>query len=258
VPPSVPQCVPIEDAWSFQPPWSGFDKAMAEIRYQTVRIIPALSANAAPSGVMRGPRRRSEIRLHRQLGMQAPDCVGQIERAVEQPAWRAVVKTFTYRVIVTTIDFGANYFVTGELTTAAGMSSLSLVAGPIAYFAHEAAWHYYGPASARQPNPLEATVHVPIPGAAQGEENGRTRFASVKVSRALAKTVTYEVVTAVSEFGANHLFVRDLAAAAGLTAFSIVIAPFVYYVHEKAWDCYDATKARSSPSVPALKLLPAA
>jgi hypothetical protein len=25
---SVPQCVPIEDAWSFQPPWSGFDKAM--------------------------------------------------------------------------------------------------------------------------------------------------------------------------------------------------------------------------------------
>jgi uncharacterized membrane protein len=231
---------------------------MAEIRYQTVQIIPALSANAAPGGVMRGPRRRSEIRLHRQLGMQAPDCVGQIERAVEQPAWRAVVKTLTYRVIVTTIDFGANYFVTGELTTAAGMSSLSLVAGPIAYFAHEAAWHYYGPASARQPNPLEATVHVPIPGAAQGEENGRTRFASVKVSRALAKTVTYEVVTAVSEFGANHLFVRDLAAAAGLTAFSIVIAPFVYYVHEKAWDCYDATKARSSPSVPALKLLPAA
>jgi uncharacterized membrane protein len=111
---------------------------------------------------MRGPRRRSEIRLLRQLGMQAPDCVGQIERAVEQPAWRAVVKTFTYRVIVTTIDFGANYFVTGELTTAAGLSSLLLVAGPIAYFAHEAAWHYYGPASARQSNPLKATVHVPV------------------------------------------------------------------------------------------------
>jgi hypothetical protein len=45
------------------------------------------------------------------------------------------------------------------------------------------------------------------------------------VSRALAKTVTYEVVTAVSEFGANYLFVRDLAAASGLTASSIVIAP---------------------------------
>jgi uncharacterized membrane protein len=171
--------------------------------------------------------------------------------------WHAVVKTFTYRVLVTAADFGANYFVIGELATAAGLSSLSLVAGPIAYFAHEAAWHYYGPASARHPNPFEATVHVPIPGAAQDKENGRTRFASLKVSRALAKTVTYEGVTAVSEFSVNYLFVRNLASAAGLTAFSIVISPFVYYVHEKAWDYYDATKARS-PAAPALKLLPAA
>ena len=151
--------------------------------------------------------------------------------------------------MVTTADFGANYFVIGELATAAGLSSLSLVAGPIAYFAHEAAWHYYGPASARHSDPLEATVHVPIPGAAEGEENGRTHFASVKVSRALAKTVTYEGVTAVSEFGVNYLFIRDLASAAGLAAFSIVISPFVYYVHEKAWDYYDAAKARQRRSL---------
>jgi uncharacterized membrane protein len=150
--------------------------------------------------------------------------------------WRAVVKTFTYRAIVTTVDFGANYFVIGEPVTAAGLSGLSLVAGPIAYFAHEAAWHYYGPASAQHPNPLEATVHVPIPGAAEAEVNGQTRLAGVKVSRALAKTATYEVVTGVSEFGANYLFVRDIAAAAGLTAFSLVISPFVYYLHEKGWD----------------------
>ena len=77
------------------------------------------------------------------------------------------------------------------------------------------------------------------------------------MSRAFAKTATYEAVTGVSEFGVNYLFVRDLAAAAGLTAFSIVISPFVYYVHEKAWDYYDATKARS-PVAPAQKLLPAA
>jgi uncharacterized membrane protein len=182
--------------------------------------------------------------------------------ASDEPAsfdtWRAVVKTFTYRAVVTTIDFGANYFVIGELATAAGLSNLSLVAGPIAYFAHEAAWHYYGPLSARHSNPREATVQVPIPGMAGSEEDGRTRFASVKVSRALAKTITYEVVTTVSEFGANYLFVRDLTAAAGLTAFSAVVAPFVYFVHEKAWDYYDATKARSSPAAPALKLLPAA
>jgi uncharacterized membrane protein len=159
--------------------------------------------------------------------------------------WRAIVKTFTYRASVTTVDFGANYFVLGELASAAGLSSLSLVAGPIAYFAHEAAWHYYGLASARHSNPREATVHLPILGAAPGEKKGRARFANVKVSRAVGKTVTYEVVTAVSEFGANYLFVRDLAAAAGLTAFSVVIAPFVYYVHERAWDYYDTTKAQS-------------
>jgi uncharacterized membrane protein len=134
---------------------------------------------------------------------------------------------------------------------------LSLVAGPIAYLYHEAAWHYYGPTSARHSNPLKATVHVPIFGTTQGEGTARTHFAGAKVSRAFAKTVTYECVTAVSEFGVNYVFVRDLAAAAGLTAFSIVIAPFVYYVHEKAWDYYDATKARS-PAVPTLNLLPAA
>jgi uncharacterized membrane protein len=171
--------------------------------------------------------------------------------------WRAAVKTITYRMMVTTADFGANYFVIGELATAAGLSSLSLVAGPIAYFAHEAAWHYYGPASARHRNPLQAAVHLPIPGAAGGGDNGRTPFASLKVSRALAKTVTYEGVTGVSEFSVNYLFVRDLASAAGLTAFSIVIAPIVYYVHEKLWDYYDATKARS-PAAAVPKLLPAA
>lgn len=174
--------------------------------------------------------------------------------------WRAVIKTLTYRVMVTTADFGANYFVIGELTAAAGLSSLSLVAGPIAYFAHEAAWHYYGP-TASDTNPLDATVHVPmhmpIPGTATGKDNGRTRIAGVNVSRALAKTVTYEGVTAVSEFTVNYLFVRDLVAAAGLTTFSVVISPFVYYVHEKAWDYYDATKAQA-PAGSARQLSPAA
>ena len=160
-------------------------------------------------------------------------------------AWHAVVKTVTYRVMLTTADFGANYFVIGDLATAAGLSSLSLVAGPIAYFAHEAAWHYYGPASARHPNPLEATVRLPIPGPAGGEKNTRARFANVEISRTLAKTVTYEGVTAVSELGVNYFFIRDLAAAAGLAAFSVAISPFIYYVHEKAWDYYDATRARS-------------
>jgi uncharacterized membrane protein len=168
---------------------------------------------------------------------------------------QAVAKTLTYRAMVTAVDFGANYFVIGEFVAAASLSSLSLVAGPIFYFAHEAVWHYYGPATARYGNPLEAAVHVRIPGTTTHQANGDTRFASIRVSRALAKTVTYEGVTGASEFAVNFLFVRDLAAAAGLTAFSMAIAPVVYYVHEKLWDYYEANKAR--PAATALKFLPA-
>ena len=57
---------------------------------------------------------------------------------------QAVAKTITYRLIVGTLDFTANYIVIGELSTAAGLSTLSLVAGPLFYFAHEAAWNYIG------------------------------------------------------------------------------------------------------------------
>jgi len=233
-------------------------------------LIPGLliggAAMLAPRLLPRDILNGSRNRQRRAAPSSVPAPPSASAHSAEAPAsgepasfdtWRAVVKTVTYRVMVTTVDFGANYFVIGELATAASLSSLSLVAGPIAYFAHEAAWHYFGPDSARHPNPLEATVHVPIPGTAEREDNGHTRFAGLKVSRALAKTVTYEGVTAVSEFSANYFFVRDLTAAAGLTAFSVVIAPIVYYVHEKAWDYYDATKSRS-PASPTVKLLPAA
>ena len=215
-------------------------------------LAPRLLPRDMLNGLGDRPRRRTTPSAPTALSAEAP--------ASGAPAAfdmrRTVVKTLTYRVMLTTVDFGANYFVIGELAIAAGLSSLSLVAGPIAYFAHEVAWHYYGPASARHVDPLEASVHMPIPGAAKGEKNGRSRFVGVKVSRALAKTVTYEGVTAASEFGVNYFFVRDLAAAAGLTAFSVVISPFVYFVHEKAWDYYDATKTRSSAGR-AIKLLPA-
>jgi uncharacterized membrane protein len=206
-----------------------------------------LAPRLLPRDMLRGLRGRRGAAL-------SPTAAAATKHSVEAPvsgapapfdAWRAAVKTITYRVMVTTVDFGANYFVIGELATAAGLSSVSLVAGPIAYFAHEAAWHYYGPVSARHADPLDATVNVSFPGAAaSGGSSPR-----LKVSRAVAKTATYEVVTGVSEFSVNYLFVRDLAAAAGLTAFSLVVSPFVYYVHEKAWELYDATKVQPATRV---------
>jgi uncharacterized membrane protein len=144
--------------------------------------------------------------------------------------WRAIVKTVTYRVALTTVDFGANYLVVGELTTAAGLSGLSLVAGPIAYFTHEVVWHRYG-------------QH-----AATGSRGTETRLAGVNVSRTLAKTLTYEGVTAVSEFSVNYFVVRDFAAAAGLAAFSVAVSPIVYYVHERAWES-DGDKTSPAPFI---------
>lgn len=177
------------------------------------------------------------------------------ESASDKPApfdtRRAVFKTVTYRALVTTADFGANYFVIGELALAAGLSSLSLVAGPLFYFAHEWGWHYYGPVSAYPVHARGAeTTDSPRP------EDAQTSLAGFAMSRALGKTITYEGVTAVSEFSVNYLFVRDLASAAGMTAFSMAVSPIIYYLHEKAWDYYDASTA-PAPIPAELKLLPA-
>ena len=57
---------------------------------------------------------------------------------------QAVAKTITFRMIVTTLDFTTNYVVIGEIATAAGLSTFNLIAGPLFYLAHEAAWNYFG------------------------------------------------------------------------------------------------------------------
>ena len=58
---------------------------------------------------------------------------------------QAIAKTITFRIIVTTLDFTMNFVVIGELGTAAGLSTFNLVAGPLFYLGHEAAWNYFGP-----------------------------------------------------------------------------------------------------------------
>ena len=42
------------------------------------------------------------------------------------------------------------------------------------------------------------------------------------------------------DFTANYVVVRDLATAAGLSAFAFVVGPFVYLGHEKAWDYFSS------------------
>jgi uncharacterized membrane protein len=191
------------------------------------RLQPAMAATARPANraASMPVRRDAEVPLARKRFK-----IGQ-----------AVAKTITFRIIVTTLDFSTNYIVIGELTTAAGLSAFALVAGPLFYLGHEAAWNYFGPDGAAVELPSLASRHKDTL-AAEAERRGPT------ISRALAKTITFRSIATVMDFAANYVVVRDLATAAGLTAFAFVVGPFVYLGHEKAWDHF------SSRSEPALDL----
>jgi uncharacterized membrane protein len=145
---------------------------------------------------------------------------------------QAVVKTITFRAIVTTLDFTTNYVVIGEFATAAGLSTFNLVAGPVFYLAHEAVWNYWGPSG--------ATVDVAPAARAQGDLRGWYGFA---ISRALAKTITFRTIASVMDFTTNYVVVGDVATAAGLSAFGFFLGPFVYFGHEKLWDYFAAPNA---------------
>ncbi|MEW6438489.1 MAG: DUF2061 domain-containing protein [Pseudomonadota bacterium] len=140
---------------------------------------------------------------------------------------RAILKTVTFRIIVTSLDFTTNYVVIGELAAAAGLSAIGLAAGPLFYFAHEMVWNRLGPSE---------LVHI------DGLMRPRSRMVpslgsrELTINRALAKTITFRTIATTMDFSANYFVVRDVATAAGLSAFGFIVGPFVYYGHEKAWD----------------------
>jgi uncharacterized membrane protein len=157
---------------------------------------------------------------------------------------RAVAKTITFRIIVTTLDFTSNIIVIGELGTAAGLSTFALVAGPLFYLAHEGAWNYLGPPG--------DTVRVGVPAA--GDASAAHGFT---MSRALAKTITFRTIATIMDFSVTYIVVRDLATAAGLSAFGFVVGPFVYFGHEKLWDRFFPEDPHLRELPPPAKLLPA-
>jgi uncharacterized membrane protein len=157
---------------------------------------------------------------------------------------QAVAKTITFRIIVTTLDFTTNYVVIGQLNTAAGLSAFNLVAGPLFYLAHEAAWNYYGP-------PETDDVAVGLSRLEDPRAPGGWR-----ISRALAKTITFRTIATIVDFTVNYVVVRDVVTAAGLSAFGFVLGPFVYFAHEKAWDHFGAAR-EDAAEPPPMRLLPA-
>jgi len=127
---------------------------------------------------------------------------------------RSAVKTVTFRVISSSLDFGWNYILLGELATAAGLSAVALAGAPLFYFLHETAWNHF-----RGESPQLATTASTSP-----------------VSPAMAKTITFRTVATIAEFATNFAVVRDVVLAAELSAFGFVAGPFVYLAHEKAWE----------------------
>jgi uncharacterized membrane protein len=165
---------------------------------------------------------------------------------------RAIAKTITFRVLVTTLDFTSNYVVIGEFTTAAGLSAFALIVGPLFYLAHESAWNYYGPDEAVSAIPIRLSLR------GDGDGSGPPTFT---ISRALAKTITFRTIATAMDFTATYVVVGDPLIALGLSAFGFVLGPFVYFGHEKAWDYYfpDGEGPRDEPAPAELptRLLPA-
>src|SRR5579863_4206155 len=143
---------------------------------------------------------------------------------------QAILKTITFRLTVTSLDFTTNYVVIGELAAAAGLSALGLVAGPLFYFAHEMIWNRVG----------SSDVAVHLPGARRPSAAPLMRDGVLMINRALAKTITFRTIASTVDFTANYWVVGDIVTAAGLSAFGLVVGPFVYYGHEKVWDYLSA------------------
>jgi uncharacterized membrane protein len=163
---------------------------------------------------------------------------------------RAIAKTITFRIIVTTLDFTVNYVVLGEFATAAGLSAFALVAGPLFYLAHETAWNHFSVSD----KPVDLTLVLPLRQDAESPADAREGFA---ISRALAKTITYRTIATIVDFTTNYVVVGDLVTAAGLSASGFILGPFVYWGHEKAWDHYGSPAERLPELPPPARLLPA-
>jgi uncharacterized membrane protein len=159
------------------------------------------------------------------------------------PLATSAAKTVTFRVISTGLDFGWNYYLLGEIAAAASLSGVSLVAAPTFYFLHETLWSRIRPKEA----------------VGAGEESVfriSSDIGGVKVSKTMAKTLTFRLFATASEFGVNYAAVRDIAMATKLSAFGFVAGPFIYLAHERAWERYEARHRRTEIPPPRLLAAP--
>ena len=70
------------------------------------------------------------------------------------------------------------------------------------------------------------------------------------IKQALAKTITYRIIVTALDFSWNYVVIGEVAAAAGLSAITLAVAPVFYFVHEAAWE-YSSAKAKRTASADA-------
>ena len=200
-------------------------------------VLPKLYRRARRP--VRSPRSISSGSASRPAARRANDPAQRDEtKTFALPAWvrpprdpevrRAILKTITFRLLVTTLDFSGNLLVIGELAPAAGLSAFSLVAGPVFYFAHETLCNSYGPG--------DGAVDVRLPRLGRPGDATSDAPRVFVLSRAVAKTITFRTFATAMEFTANYIVTGDVATAALLSSFGFVLGPFVYLGHEMAWD----------------------
>jgi len=217
--------------------------------------VAVLAPRYLPTGTLRNLRRRAET-LAAKAAPQRTAVNGSRQRATNGAAQsilpkfaigEAVAKTITFRIIVTTLDFSVNYVVIGEFATAAGLSTFNMIAGPLFYLGHEAVWNYLGPQD-------RAVALATLTRQRADGETGLGGWRSFKISRALAKTITFRTLATIMDFTTNYVVVRDVTQAVILSSSGFILGPFVYYGHEKAWDYFGPKK---SADLPVQRLLPA-
>ena len=220
-----------------------------------------LAPRYLPKGYLPKLRRRlqplSEKTVHRRAATAAASLpaewpgIGTAQHPLPKFAiGRAVAKTITFRIIVTTLDFSTNYLVIGEFATAAGLSTYNLIAGPLFYLGHEAAWTYFGPSEAA----VDLAALTPMAAAANARPG---ILGGLTISRALAKTITFRTIASAMDFATNYFVVRDVGQALILSASGFVLGPFVYFGHEKAWEYFSPSTEHPVDPASAPKLLPA-
>jgi uncharacterized membrane protein len=67
-------------------------------------------------------------------------------------------------------------------------------------------------------------------------------LAPLKIKQAVAKTITFRIIVTTLDFSWNYVVIGEVAAAAGLSAFSLIAGPLFYLTHETAWNYFGSVE----------------